>query len=319
MFAEIEHAGADTGDARAVSRHRHRSRQARLQRQDDRARVGARRRFRPVAEDPAHRQRRGSVDAPAARDLHRQACAPSMAPPPASSTSRCCSTCCRAASTGARAQTLLQWAFIEDAVSRMDCARVARRNRTAGRRAAQRGVRARRVVGKAMSAKPGYRRRLRRATRVARLPDPRAPGAWQAAGVPRQRGFVAAARASVIAAVDDYERHAPRQRASRRAPAEPGSHGDVRTRARTRARVRECRLHARSHLHARHHRIHQPRGAVLRAPAPAARRRDPAHRARTSRQHRAVAARGRADRRRRQGRAHGPARRHRRLRMSPRT
>ena len=60
-------------------------------------------------------------------------------------------------------------------------------------------------------------------------------------------------------------------------------------RERVRAFV-NARLDARSHLHARHHRIDQPRGAVLRAPAPAARRRDPAHRARAPRQHRALAA-----------------------------
>ena len=128
-----------------------------------------------------------------------------------------------------------------------------------------------------MSANPAHRRRLRRATRVARLPDPRAPGARQAAGIPRQRGFLAAARER-----DRGGRRlrtaAPRQRASRRAPAEPGSHAMF---EHARERVREfvnAASYARSHLHARHHRVHQPRGAVLRAPSPAARRRDPADR-----------------------------------------
>ena len=71
VFAEIEHVARRHRDARVVSRHRHRPRQARLQRQDDRARVRARRRLRPVAEVAAHRHRRGSLGAPAARDLHR--------------------------------------------------------------------------------------------------------------------------------------------------------------------------------------------------------------------------------------------------------
>ena len=62
---------------------------------------------------------------------------------------------------------------------------------------------------------------------------------------------------------------ASRQRASRRAPAEPGSHRHVRACARARARLRQRRLDARGDLHARHHRIHQSRGAVVRAPAPA--------------------------------------------------
>ncbi len=101
MFAEIEHAARRHGDARALSRHRHRSRQARLQRQDDRARIRARRGLRPVAEDrcspakaPKPRCGRSSRSTPTR-------CAPNTARPPASSTSRCCSTCCRAASTGA--------------------------------------------------------------------------------------------------------------------------------------------------------------------------------------------------------------------------
>ena len=38
VFAEIEHAGADTVTREMYPRHRHRARQARLQRQDDRAR-----------------------------------------------------------------------------------------------------------------------------------------------------------------------------------------------------------------------------------------------------------------------------------------
>ena len=119
------------------------------------------------------------------------------------------------------AQTLLQWAFIEDAISRMDCLPL--RTEIEQLVAAQLNeVSALEGLLGAMNANPAYDR-LRRATRVARLPHPRPAGARQAAGVPRQRRLVAA----------PGQRHrggrrlrkaASRQRASRRAPAEPGSH-----------------------------------------------------------------------------------------------
>ena len=71
VFAEIEHAApaAVTRELfRGIATERGK---LGIQRQDDRARERARRGFRPVAEVPAHRQRRRSRGAAAARDLHR--------------------------------------------------------------------------------------------------------------------------------------------------------------------------------------------------------------------------------------------------------
>ena len=134
-------------DARVVSRHRHRPRQARLQRQDDRARIRARRGFRPVAENPAHRHRRGSVDPPAARDLHRQGARQAW----------------RHHRQARRTDAVLPAVAGHRPAHRADTAAVgihrrrdiahglpaaAHRNRTTGRGAAQRGVRARRFVRK---------------------------------------------------------------------------------------------------------------------------------------------------------------------------
>ena len=102
------------------------------------------------------------------------------------------------------AQTLLQWAFIEDAISRMDCAAAARRNRTTGRGAAQRGVRARRFV-RAMNANPAYPQATTRNASGATSPSSPA----QVHGKPLVFLDSAASSqrpASVIAAVDDYEK-----------------------------------------------------------------------------------------------------------------
>ena len=172
VFAEIEHAGAET-----VTRELYRGIAT------DRGKLGFNgkmivREAAPGAdseqslENPAHRHRRRSLGPPAARDLHRPRARRCTAPPPASSTSRCCSTCCRAASTGARAQTLLQWAFIEDAVSRIDCRRLraeieeliaAQLNEVSALDG---------LLRQAMNANPDHADSYDARARVARLPDP---------------------------------------------------------------------------------------------------------------------------------------------------
>ena len=217
------------------------------------------------------------------------------------------------------AQTLLQWAFIEDAVSRMELGAAAARNRTAGRGAAQRGVRARRSAGRAMNAKPAPSGAYDVAARVARLPHPRAArctaGRWcSSTARPPRSG-----PRSVIAAVDDYERlhHANVHRGVHQLSQEATAmfeHARERVRGFvnaastrevifTRGTTESINLVAQSYARPRLQRGDEILLTGARAP----------------RQHRALAARGRADRRGRQGRAHGPARRHRPGRLSPRT
>ena len=143
------------GDARAVSRHRHRSRQARLQRQDGRARIRARRRLRAVAEDAAHRQRRRSVGPPAARDLHRRVRAKHGATTGKLDEQMLFYLLSRGIDRRT-AQTLLQWAFIEDAVSRIGLRSAARAKSSSwSRRSSTRCPRSK-VYWRAMNANPAY-------------------------------------------------------------------------------------------------------------------------------------------------------------------
>ncbi len=171
------------------------ARQARVQRQDDRARGRARRRFRPVAEVAAHRQRRRSRGAPAARDLHgsgarqtrrhhRQTRRTDVVLPAvarhrtAPLRRHCCSG--RSSKTPCRRSSPLPLRReVETAGVARNCSR-SRRSRPVGRTTRERGAGTCRARG------------LRRGPRVARLPDPGARGARQTAGVPRQRSLVAA-------------------------------------------------------------------------------------------------------------------------------
>ena len=114
---------------------------------------------------------------------------------------------------------------------------------------------------------------LRRGADPARLPDPPAAGAREAARLPRQRGHHAEA-----AGGDRRDRQLlrarQRQHPPRRPPAERAGDAGLRARPRDGPALPQRPRGARDRLRPRHHRGDQPGGADLRAAAAAAGRRD---------------------------------------------
>ena len=157
-------------------------------------------------------------------------CSAATARRPASSTRRRSSTCARAASTETEARSALTRAFAGAVLSRMDHARAA------PRRCTTRSTRAWRACWRRRHERRCRPRRPRRAAR--RRGDPRATSRCSRARCTASRSATsttpprASARSAVIDADLALLRDDARQRAPRRAHAEPGGHRPVRGRAR---------------------------------------------------------------------------------------